>query len=129
MKLIEAVLAYIAAEEMSGQELPYDLALALVKVKAQTREDFEFHQKCERDLIMKYAAADDNGNIKMASAVAFEFADASLSGEYESKRLELINMYVDDPPKRFGVKAPESIKPGHLEALSLFIAFINKEEL
>lgn len=38
MKLIEAVNAYMAAEEMSKEKWPYQVALAIVKVKRAVKD-------------------------------------------------------------------------------------------
>ena len=48
MKLIEAVNANLAAQEMSQQRLPYDLALAVVKVKRATADETDFFLREER---------------------------------------------------------------------------------
>ena len=51
MKLIEAVNANLAAQEMSQQRLPYDLALAVVKVKRATADETDFFLREERALV------------------------------------------------------------------------------
>lgn len=55
MKLIEAVNANLAAQEMSQQRLPYDLALAVVKVKRATADETDFFLREERALVEEYA--------------------------------------------------------------------------
>ena len=50
MKLIEAVNANLAAQEMSQQRLPYGLALAVVKVKRATADETDFFLREERAL-------------------------------------------------------------------------------
>ena len=42
MKLIEAVNAYMAAEEMSKEKWPYQVALAVVKVKRAVKDEVDF---------------------------------------------------------------------------------------
>ena len=55
MKLIEAVNANLAAQEMSQQRLPYGLALAVVKVKRATADETDFFLREERALVEEYA--------------------------------------------------------------------------
>ncbi len=61
MKLIEAVNAYLAAEEMSREKWPYPVALALVKVKRRVKDEVDFFLARERELVEEYAARDEQG--------------------------------------------------------------------
>ena len=75
MKLIEAVNAYLAAEEMSREKWPYPVALALVKVKRRVKDEVDFFLARERELVEEYAARDERGNIRLTSAGTFVFKD------------------------------------------------------
>lgn len=123
MKLIQAVRANLAAEEMSKQTLPYDLALALVKVKKATREDTAFFIGKERELVMEYAALDEKGRVRLTEAGTFIFRDPARAGEYEEARRELGDTDVGMQPVVLRVKAPTQIKPEHIEALEGFVDF------
>lgn len=68
MKLIEAVNAYLAAEEMSREKWPYAVALALVKVKRRVKDEVDFFVAKERELVETYAAKDERDNIRLTSA-------------------------------------------------------------
>ena len=61
MKLIEAVNAYMAAEEMSKEKWPYQVALAIVKVKRAVKDEVDFFVEKERELVAEYAAQDEKG--------------------------------------------------------------------
>ncbi|MCL1819423.1 MAG: hypothetical protein FWG36_02060 [Oscillospiraceae bacterium] len=126
MTLKNIVDAYIAADTMSGQTLPYDLALALVNVKKQTRDEAAFYIEKEHELILRYAALDDDGNIRMTANNTFIFKDMSKAAEYDRARSELGNTPLGrgilDAPIR--VKAPAEIKPQFIEALEGFIEFM-----
>ena len=83
MKLIEAVNANLAAQEMSQQRLPYDLALAVVKVKRATADETDFFLREERALVEEYADTDENGNIRMTGNGRFALRGSAQ--EYEKK--------------------------------------------
>ena len=70
MTLMEAVQAHTAAEEMGRQALPYDLALALVKVKQATAAEMETFLEEERKLVERYAEKDEDGNMRMVEREA-----------------------------------------------------------
>ena len=123
MELIEIVTAYIAADEMSGQTLPYGLALALVAVKRLTRDETTFFLQKEQELVKRYAALDENGNVKMTANGTFQFRDPALAHEYERARLELGNADTPLEPVPLRVKAPPEIKAAFIEALEGFIEF------
>lgn len=128
MKLINAVRAYLAAEEMSRQAWPYDMALAIVKVKRATGAEKDFFVEKERELVMKYADLDERGNIRLTQEGRFLFRDRQMADEYERERRELENAETGDRPAPLRVKAPERIKPEHIEALDGFIEFEGEEK-
>ena len=64
--LMEAVMANLAAEEVGRQAVPYSLALALMKVKQATAAEAETFAAEERKLVEKFAAKDEDGNIRVA---------------------------------------------------------------
>lgn len=124
MKLMKAVRAHLAAEEMGRQSWPYDMALALVKVKKATKEDTDFFIEKERELVLRYAALDERGNVRMTPAGTFLFRDPALGGEYEKARRELGETEISgDRPAPFRVKPPAEIKPEFIEALEGFVEF------
>lgn len=127
MKLMQAVRAHLAAEEMGRQTLPYDLALALVKVKKATKDDTAFFIEKERELVMEYAALDEQGHVRLTAAGTFVFKDPARGGEYEAARQELGNTDIGLQPVLLRVKAPAQIKPEHIEALEGFVDFITEE--
>ena len=116
MKLIEAVNAYLAAEEMSREKWPYAVALALVKVKRRVKDEVDFFVAKERELVETYAAKDERGNIRLTSAGTFVFKDPAQGPAYEAARKELCR------PIR--VAAPAEIKPAYIEALEGFVEFV-----
>lgn len=128
MKLIEATQAYLAAEEMGRNVWPYDLALALVKVKRATKADADFYVQEERRLVEQYAELDEKGRMRLTPARTFVFKDPTKGGEYEAARRELGETPAGEYGKPFPlrVKAPAAIKPEHIEALEGFIAFITE---
>ena len=50
MKLIEAVNAYMAADEMSREKWPYAISLAVVRVKRALRDEMNLFLDEERKL-------------------------------------------------------------------------------
>lgn len=87
MKLIEAVNANLAAQEMSQQRLPYDLALAVVKVKRATADETDFFLREERTLVEEYADTDENGNIRMTGSGRFALRGSAQEYEKSARRL------------------------------------------
>ena len=80
--LMEAVMANLAAEEVGRQAVPYSLALALMKVKQATAAEAETFAAEERKLVEKFAAKDEDGNIRVAQG-RFTFRAPGERGEYE----------------------------------------------
>ncbi len=115
MKLIEAVNANLAAQEMSQQRLPYDLALAVVKVKRATADETDFFLREERALVEEYADTDENGNIRMTGSG--RFAIRGSAQEYEKKRKALADTETKIDFIPIEVTAPAEIKPALIEAL------------
>jgi hypothetical protein len=128
MKLMDTVRAYLAADELSRQTLPYDLALAVVRVKRQTREDTDFFLERERALVQQYAALDESGHVRLTPAGTFVFRDPKESAAYEQARRELGSAETGLDPLPVRVKAPAEIKPAHIEALEGFISFAAEDE-
>ena len=123
MKLIDVVNAHIAAVEMGQLSWPYDMALALVKVKKSTKTDVDFFVREERELVMQYAALDESGNVRLTPNNTFIFKDPAMCAEYERNRAELGNTEAGERPATIRVKAPAEIKPAYIEALDGFIEF------
>ena len=121
MKLIEAVNANLAAQEMSQQRLPYDLALAVVKVKRATADETDFFLREERALVEEYADTDENGNIRMTGSG--RFAIRGSAQEYEKKRKALADTETKIDFTPIEVTAPAEIKPALIEALDGFLVF------
>lgn len=127
MKLMQKVRAYLAAEEMGRQTLPYGLALALVKVKRATKADADFFIEKERELVMEFAALDERGNVRMTPMGTFIYKDPTRGGEYEQARRELGETEAGEAPIPFRVKPPAEIRAEHIEALEGFIEFTAEE--
>lgn len=127
MKLIEAVNAYLAADEMSGEKWPYGVSLAVVKVKRALKDEFDFFVEKERELVARYAAQDGMGNIRLTSEGRFVFRDPADGADYEKLRRELGETEITPTHKLMRVRAPEEIKPAHIEALEGFIEFTTEE--
>lgn len=121
MKLIEAVNANLAAQEMSQQRLPYGLALAVVKVKRATADETDFFLREERALVEEYADTDENGNIRMTGSG--RFAIRGSVQEYEKKRKALADTETKIDFTPIEVTAPAEIKPALIEALDGFLVF------
>lgn len=86
--LMEAVMANLAAEEVGRQAVPYSLALALMKVKQATAAEAETFAAEERKLVEKFAAKDEDGNIRVAQG-RFTFRAPGERGEYEEQHRQL----------------------------------------
>lgn len=123
MKLIEAVNAYMAAEEMSKEKWPYQVALAVVKVKRAVKDEVDFFVEKERELVDEYAAKDEKGNIRLTKAGTFVFKDPSQGPAYEAARRELSETEINLQQKVLRVRAPAEIKPEYIEALEGFVEF------
>lgn len=127
MKLIEVVNAYLAADEMSREKLPYAVSLALVKVKRALKDEFDFFVEQESKLVAQYAAQDSRGNIRMRPDGRFVLRDPADGADYERQRRELGETEIAPTHKLVRVRAPEEIKPAHIEALEGFIEFMTEE--
>lgn len=123
MKLFDAVMAYTAADEMSRQELPYGLALALCMVKKQTADQAGFFLEKEAELVQRYAQTDERGNIRLTENGGFVPQSQEGLEEYRRLHRELEETEIPMEPKRIRAKAPERIRPYHLMALEPFIEF------
>lgn len=121
MKLIEAVNANLAAQEMSQQRLPYGLALAVVKVKRATADETDFFLREERALVEEYADTDENGNIRMTGNGRVALRGSAQ--EYEKKRKALADTETKIDFAPIEVTAPAEIKPALIEALDGFLVF------
>lgn len=120
--VMQAVKAYLAADEMSRQDLPYDLALALVKVKQATRAEMEAYAAAEKKLVERYAALDEAGNVTIRNG-RFTFRDPAAAAEYEAERQKLGQTQTEVSLPRLTATPPEHITPAALEALADFIKF------
>lgn len=127
MKLIKAVNAYLAADEMSREKWPYAVSLAVVKVKRALKDEFDFFADKERELIVQYAAMDARGNIRLTPEGRFVFRDPADGADYEQKRRELGETEVTPTHRLLRVRAPAEIKPAHIEALEGFVEFTMEE--
>mgnify|MGYP003248198971 CR=1 FL=1 len=116
--LIELVRANLAVKEMERQELPYELAVALVRLRRATQKDFEAFLELEKKLVRKYAILDENGH--------FKFRDSSEAPAYLEERRELEETAVEVAFSRWAVIPPENITLQALEALSVFLSFKRK---
>lgn len=123
MKLIEAVNAYAAAEEMSKESWPYSVSLAVVKLKKALKDEAEFFLTKERELVDRYALKDERGNIALTERGTFALRDGTQAAEYEQARQELCQTEVPTKWVPMRVTAPACIKPAFLEALDGFIEF------
>ena len=123
MKLMDAVAAHMAADEMGALTWPFSIALALVKVMKETADDFSFYISKERELAQGYAKLDGCGNMELAQGGRFVFADPSKTQEYERLRSELAGTELGRQPEVIRVAAPEEIRPSWLAALEGFIEF------
>lgn len=123
MKLIEAVNAYAAAEEMSKESWPYSVSLALVKLKKALKDEAEFFLTKERELVDRYALKDERGNIMLTERGTFTLRDGAQAAEYERARQELCQTEAPAKWTPMRVAAPACIKPAFLEALDGFIEF------
>lgn len=126
VSMIELVRANLAVKEMEQQELPYELAVALVKLRRATQKDFETFLELEKKLVRKYAILDENGNTALENR-HFKFRDSSEAPAYLEERRELEETTVEVAISRKAVIPPENITPQALEALSVFLNFKRKE--
>ena len=126
VSMIELVRANLAVKEMERQEMPYELAAALVKLKRATQKDFEAFLELEKKLVRKYAVLDETGNAALENG-HFKFRDLSEAPAYLEERRELEETAVEAAISRKAVIPPENISPQALEALSVFLNFKRKE--
>ena len=123
--LIELVRANLAVKEMERQELPYELAVALVRLRRATQKDFEAFLELEKKLVRKCAILDENGNVTLENG-HFKFRDSSEAPAYLEERRELEETAVEVAFSRWAVIPPENITLQALEALSVFLSFKRK---
>ena len=123
--LIELVRANLAVKEMERQELPYELAVALVRLRRATQKDFEAFLELEKKLVRKYAILDENGNVTLENG-HFKFRDSSEAPAYLEERRDLEETAVEVAFSRWAVIPPENITLQALEALSVFLSFKRK---
>jgi hypothetical protein len=128
MNLIDVVNAHIAATEMESQPWPYEMALALMKIKRQTQDETRFFIEKEQELVKKYAALDKDGNVRMTPKGTFIFRNPKDGPDYERGRQELGETESGARQAPARVKAPEQITPQQLSALLGFIEFIETSE-
>lgn len=119
---MDAVNAYMAAEEMASQVWPYDLALAIFKLMRELQADMDFYVGRERELVFKYGVTDGE-NVKLSERGTFVFRDPSEGPVYERERNELGETDVGASPALYIVRAPGEVKPCWLAALDGFIEF------
>lgn len=124
MKLINAVEAHMAAEELSGQTLPYPLALALVKVKRATADEAAFFLEEEQKLVAQYADLDEDGRLRMIQGGRFVMKDPAKLGEYEAARRKLAETDIGTTKDKIQVAPPEAITPAQIEALEPYLEFV-----
>ena len=117
--LMEAVMANLAAEEVGRQAVPYSLALALMKVKQATAAEAETFAAEERKLVEKFAAKDEDGNIRVAQG-RFTFR---APGEREEQHRQLAETPAEIRFTKLRAPAPDTISVKSLEVLSRFIDF------
>ncbi len=122
MKLIDVAVAYIAAAELEGQELPYGLAAALCVLKKELQEAAMFYLREEAKLMARYGAQDEKGGIQGANG-RFVLKDPAMLKEYEKERTELAQTPAPVRVECRRVAPPERIRPGHLLALEPFLQF------
>ena len=120
--LMEAVMATLAAEEVGRQAVPYSLALALMKVKQATAAEAETFAAEERKLVEKFAAKDEDGNIRVAQG-RFTFRAPGERGEYEEQHRQLAETPAEIRFTKLRAPAPDTISVKSLEVLSRFIDF------
>ena len=120
--LMEAVMANLAAEEVGRQAVPYSLALALMKVKQATAAEAETFAAEERKLVEKFAAKDEDGNIRVAQG-RFTFRAPGERGEYEEQHRQLAETPAEIRFTKLRAPAPDTISVKSLEVLSRFIDF------
>lgn len=125
MKLINIVNAYNTAVKMETLNWPFDMALALVKIKRAAAGDAEFFVSKERDIVLEYAAFDEDGNIRLSDGgKRFVYADPDRGAECERVRNELADTDIAEWPAVMRVRAPAEIRPDWIEALDGFIEFV-----
>lgn len=127
MKLIEAVNAYMAAQALSREKMPYATALAVVKVKRATSDLKDFFVEEERKLVEEYAARDEDGRIRVNENGRFALRAGACAADYEKARKELAETETGAEGEKIRVRAPETITPEQLEALAPWIEWEAEE--
>lgn len=122
MTLMEAVMAHLAAAEVGQQAVPYSLALALMKVKQATAAEAETFAAEEKKLVEKFAARDEEGNIRMAGG-RFIFRDPGERRDYEEQHRQLEETPAEIRLTKLKAPAPDTISVKALEALCRLIDF------
>ena len=123
MKLINAVKANLAANEMCGMIWQYDLALALIKVKRATADEVIFFTEREHGIAMEYAELTADGRLALSPEGRFKHKDPARGPEYFRRCRELEDTEVSHVPEAIRVKAPAEIRPSWIEALEGYIEF------
>lgn len=119
--LMEAVMANLAAEEVGRQAVPTPW-LWPMKVKQATAAEAETFAAEERKLVEKFAAKDEDGNIRVAQG-RFTFRAPGERGEYEEQHRQLAETPAEIRFTKLRAPAPDTISVKSLEVLSRFIDF------
>lgn len=123
MKLITAVNAFLAAQELAGETLPWAFALAVARVKKACESDMTFFSQQEMKLVDTYARKDENGNPLISPEGRFQFQDAQGKAGYDAARKLLMDTEIDPPMSPLDTVPPESIRPEWILALEPFLTF------
>lgn len=123
MKLKEAMSAYLAAETLSREKLPYATAAAIVRVKRETREFAELYLQEEKKLVEAYAEIGEDGMIRIDANGRFRCREGLRAADYEESRKDLGETEVAVEARKMRVSAPERITPEQIEALSPWMEF------
>ena len=123
MKLVQAVMAHLAAEELAKEKQRYALALALVQVRRGTQDAFEFYRRQETELVREFAQVEEGDTIKVNQAGGILMREGADPGEYEARRRELNETPWQVSWEPLEAPAPEEIRPAVLEALEGFVVF------
>ena len=124
MIAVKAVTAYTALCQLMDLEWDFQTAYELLQIKRKLQPHAEFFVEAEQQLMLKYAAKDDKGNVDIDQKGTFTVNGAENVKRYKEERAALGMVEVQYSNEPVQIRRPEKIKPVMIEALEGVIEFI-----
>lgn len=124
MIAVKAVTAYTALCQLMDLEWDFQTAYELLQIKRKLQPHAEFFVEAEQQLMLKYAARDDKGNVDIDQKGTFTVNGAENVKRYKEERAKLGAVEIQYSNEPVQIRRPEKIKPVMIEALEGVIEFI-----